>query len=321
MLRARSVLSLLAVAALCLGACGDGSQEPSGDDSGGGELIVQVASYEVLANQEQRVILGLLMPDQRFVSGGSVDVEFFYLGTESGRGKAQPGPQTQADFLAIPGTAEHHVDADEPIAAPASQGRGVYATRMKLDRVGFWSTQVTAGVTNEGSLTGNSVFEVVDDGDVPAVGEPAPKTDNLMAASKDAPLAAVDSRAANGGKLPDGSLHRITIAESIRGGEPALVVFATPVYCVSRFCGPITDMIEDLGSRYDDRANFIHVEIWRNYENQVINKGAADWLYHGSDLTEPWVFLIGADGRIEARWDNVATPAEIEPYLKKLPRL
>mgnify|MGYP006172075233 CR=1 FL=1 len=112
----------------------------------------------------------------------------------------------------------------------------------------------------------------------------------------------------------------MTIAESIRRGEPALVVFATPVYCVSRFCGPITDMVEDLAERYGDRANFIHVEIWRNYENQVINKGAADWLYHGSDLTEPWVFLIGADGRIEARWDNVATPEEIEPYLDELPK-
>ena len=34
---------------------------------------------------------------------------------------------------------------------------------------------------------------------------------------------------------------------------------------------------------------------------------------------EPWVFLIGADGRIAARWDNVATRGEIEPLLRDLP--
>jgi hypothetical protein len=34
---------------------------------------------------------------------------------------------------------------------------------------------------------------------------------------------------------------------------------------------------------------------------------------------EPWVFLIGADGRIAARWDNVATREEIEPLLRDLP--
>jgi peroxiredoxin len=31
------------------------------------------------------------------------------------------------------------------------------------------------------------------------------------------------------------------------------------------------------------------------------------------------VFLIGPDGRIVARWDNVATRDEIEPLLKRLP--
>ena len=318
----RRLLAIALVAGTVLSACAQEAEPEDPAGQAGGELIVQVASYETLVDREQRLLLGLLMPDQRFVSSGSVDVEFFYLGTEEGRGEAQPGPQTTADFLAIPGTEEHHAGTGEsPVAAPASQGRGVYATEVEFDRVGFWSAQVTADVAEEGKLTGNSVFEVVKNGDIPAVGDPALKTDNLTAASKDAPIAAVDSRASGKEPIPDMALHQMTIAESVERGEPALVVFATPVYCVSRFCGPITDMVEDLEKRYGDRANFIHVEIWRNFSEQVINKGAADWLYHGSDLTEPWVFFIDAKGRIEARWDNVATAPEIEPYLKDLPRL
>ncbi|MGH2740836.1 MAG: hypothetical protein ACRDH6_10205 [Actinomycetota bacterium] len=35
-------------------------------------------------------------------------------------------------------------------------------------------------------------------------------------------------------------------------------------------------------------------------------------------LLEPWTFLVGEDGRIDARCDNVASRAEIEPFLRDL---
>ena len=62
----------------------------------------------------------------------------------------------------------------------------------------------------------------------------------------------------------------------------------------------------------------MHVEIWRDFEKREVNKGAADWLLRKDDLNEPWVFVIGPDGRIAARFDNVATKAEVEAALKRL---
>jgi len=50
----------------------------------------------------------------------------------------------------------------------------------------------------------------------------------------------------------------------------------------------------------------------------VVNKAAAEWVLRGENVTEPWVFLIDGGGRISARWDNVATPGEIEPRLREL---
>jgi hypothetical protein len=278
-----------------------------------------MASYDLAVGDKGRVILGLLTPDQLFVSFGTVDIEFFYLGTKKGSGTAQPGPDATGEFLAIPGT-EGSVESDQPVAVPASRGRGVYAAQVAFDRAGFWAAEVTADVEDEGRMTGNSVFEVFDEHLVPFTGDPAPKSDNLTLQSKDAPEGAIDSRAVSG-KIPDPELHRMTVAESVRRGEPAVVVIATPVYCVSRFCGPITDMVADLAKRYDDRANFIHIEVWRNFQERVINKAAADWIYRKGDLQEPWVFLIDSKGKVSARWDNVATPEEIEPHLMKLPKL
>jgi hypothetical protein len=318
-MRLKKILAAFATAVV-LAACGD-SGGTSGDDAAQtppDELIVQAANYELVSGEDSRFIVGLLTPDQLFVSFGTVDIEFSYLGTEEGSGKAQPGPSATADFLPIEGAEAG--DTRTPQAVSGSQGRGVYSARVTFDEAGFWAAQVTAEL-QEGPRSGRAVFEVVEDNLYPAVGEPAPRTENLTVTSKDAPREAVDSRAREGEPIPDPELHRMTVAESIREGEPALVVVTTPVYCVSRFCGPITDMVQALHDRYSDRANFIHIEVWRNFERNVINKGAADWIYRDESLTEPWIFLIDAEGRIEARWDNVATRAEIEPLLKKLPSL
>src|SRR5205814_944640 len=97
--------------------------------------------------------------------------------------------------------------------------------------------------------------------------------------------------------------------------RPALVVFATPVYCQSRFCGPVTDMVGQLAKAYSDRASFIHVEIWADFQKQQPNPGIDPWLGD----REPWVYLIGADGKIAARWDNVVTREAVEPMLQALP--
>jgi hypothetical protein len=134
------------------------------------------------------------------------------------------------------------------------------------------------------------------------------------------PLAAIDSRAAGGQPIPDAALHATSIADAIDAGHPALVVFSTPVYCVSRFCGPVTDLVAELAREYGDRADFIHVEIYRDFEAGLVNQAALDWLSpDGGDLREPWTFLIDANGRIAASWDTVVTRSEIEPLLQALP--
>jgi hypothetical protein len=207
-----------------------------------------------------------------------------------------------------------------PVAAPASRGRGVYEVEdFRFDRPGIWEVEVAADLGGGDVRTGRGAFEVLPEPLVPMPGDVAPRTENLTVDSSDAPPGAIDSRAATGGPIPDLELHRVTIAHAIEAGRPALVVFATPVYCVSKFCGPVTDMVAELAEVYGDRAEFIHVEIWRDFQNQVVNAAAAEWLLREGNLQEPWVFLIGADGRIAARWDNVADREEIESLLRGLP--
>ena len=113
--------------------------------------------------------------------------------------------------------------------------------------------------------------------------------------------------------MPDPELHDTTIAEALRQGRPILVQFATPVYCESQFCGPTVEAQEALAAEYGDVAEFIHVEIWRDFDQSVVNRAAADWLLRGESLTEPWMYLIGSDGVIVERWGPLFDPTTSAP--------
>jgi hypothetical protein len=195
------------------------------------------------------------------------------------------------------------------------------ADDVTFDRAGFWQASVTADVEGLGVQRMSTTLEVLEDPAYPAPGQPALETENLTVDSNDAPPKAIDSRAVNEGEVPDPELHEWTIARALQEGRPALVVFSTPVYCASKFCGPVTDVVQHLAARYDDRAVFIHVEIWRDYREfePVMNQGAAEWLLRDGGFTEPWLFLIGADGIIVDRWANLWREDEVVAALEALP--
>jgi peroxiredoxin len=88
---------------------------------------------------------------------------------------------------------------------------------------------------------------------------------------------------------------------------------------VSQFCGPVTEMVGDLAKTYATKARFIHIEVWKDYKAQQLNDAAKEWIAKGEDINEPWVFVIGADGKVSVRFDNVVTRGELETLLQKLP--
>ena len=306
---------------LVLSSCAKPAQGPTASPAASGAgIVAEVASYQHVANQPGRLLVALISADNRWLSFGNVQLSFGYLG----EGAETPSPDVEmkemsAHFLPIPGTPEG--DGQPPSLTFPADGRGVYAVEpITFPRAGFWQV-VAHGELGDGSqFSAAAAFTVLDKPAVVSVGALAPHTDKPVAGEPGVPPIAIDSRAAGGEPIPDPQLHSTSIADAIKAGHPALVVFSTPVYCVSRFCGPITELVAELAAEYEDRADFIHVEIYRDFEAGKVNQAALDWLQTpDGDLREPWAFLIGADGRIAASWDTLVTRGEIEPLLKALP--
>ncbi len=301
----------------CAAATRTATSAPSTDDLG---IVAEVASYQLVAERPGRLLVALVTASNRWLSFGSVKVGFSYLGSGSG----SPSPSavvgdTTASFLPIPGSPEG--DGRPPTLTSATDGRGVYAVEpITFPVAGYWQV-VARGDLGDGSpFSAEAAFTVRDTPSVIGVGALAPRTDEAVIGDPGVSPAAIDSRASGGEPIPDPELHRVSIADAIEARHPALVVFSTPVYCVSRFCGPVTDLVAELAAEYGDRADFIHVEIYQDFQAGKVNQAARDWLMTSDgDLREPWTFLIGADGRIAASWDTVVTRSEIEPMLQALP--
>jgi hypothetical protein len=291
--------------------------------AGDAEMAVHHASYDLVVG-EQRFIAGVSFADGTILAFGTVDLEFLYLGTRSAPlDEPRPGPAATAGFLPIAGTEGETAgpEGPDPRRVEPADALGVYgAEGVRFDDAGFWRVVLTAEVEGE-TLTAETAFGVNAEHQVPAMGDRAPDVAQPTAGTPGVDPKSIDSRARDG-EFPDPHLHSTTVNDALAAGRPVLVVVSTPVYCVSRFCGPITDAVADLADTYGDRAAFVHIEVWQDFEAKAVNPAARAWMAKdpaNQNLTEPWVFLVGADGVIMHRWDNVATVAEMTAALEALP--
>lgn len=333
-------VAMLLVAALVLAACGGGdsdSNDAGGDTTttrpegsepiGAGKddpFVAQVASYELVADQDQRFLAALVGNGTgKVVSFGSIDLEFFYLGTRTAPlDPPQVKFSTEAAFSPVAGQPSEAATQPGPREARPSEGVGVYAAdKVRFDEDGFWSVRMRATIGRQ-PIQASAGFEVVAESQLPFPGQPAPRTDNpTTAAPQGVEPVAIDSRAEDGTAPPDADLHATSVAAALAQNKPTVVVVSTPVYCVSQFCGPITDSVAKLVPTYGDKVAFVHLEVWKDFEKKVVNPAAQEWISPKNDVgdaKEPWVFLVGGDGIVAQRFDNVVGDAALEQAVKEL---
>jgi len=316
----RTFIAVLGVS-LIAGACSS-SDDPSVSTptgSSGSSLSMEVASSDLAIGAPQHFELGIFSSDGQSIqllSFGQVSLAFSFLG--DGSATPKPGPTATGTYVAAFGTPP---SGPAPAFTDPNDARGIYAADVAFDDAGTWQVEATVDLPGQGPTKLSTSFTVAQKHVLPAPGDTAQKTENLTIHSKGVPTAAIDSRALDGAPVPDPDLHETTIADALAQHQPIVAIFSTPAFCISVMCGPETDGVEDLAKRYGDRAVFIHVEIWRNHQKSVLNQAAVDWLWPDKtqDLTEPWLFLIGANGVITDRWGPLFDPATVAKELAKLP--
>lgn len=113
---------------------------------------------------------------------------------------------------------------------------------------------------------------------------------------------------------PDTNLLQDDFAD-VLGKKPVVLIFATPALCQSRVCGPDVDVAEQVKAEIGDKVAFIHQEI---YNGNQVNKGLRPQLIAWHLESEPWLFVIGRDGRIKDRIEGAISVPELRAAVQKV---
>jgi hypothetical protein len=185
----------------------------------------------------------------------------------------------------------------------------IYVARLKLPHAGkYWMLAEPEGGKDKVQALGNVV--VVRDDPPPDVGDPAPASETPTISSTGGDLSRLTTRTP-----PDESLLRYSVADSLDARVPFVVTFATPKFCASRMCGPVVDVEEEVQRRLgDEDVRFIHVEV---YEDNDPAKGYNRWMKEWNLPTEPWTFLVNANGTIVDRFEGTVSADELETAVRE----
>jgi hypothetical protein len=144
----------------------------------------------------------------------------------------------------------------------------------------------------------------------PAVGSKAIPSKTPTIASTHGNLKALTTRTP-----PDTRLLEYSVAGSLAAHKRFVLVFATPKFCQSRTCGPVVDVVDAVRKQFTGSGiRFIHVEVFKdNNPGLGYNKWFKEWHLP----SEPWIFLVGSDGRIKARFEGSVSVEELAASVRQ----
>lgn len=193
---------------------------------------------------------------------------------------------------------------------------GFWVTYPDFDQAGLWEGVATL---TRGGKKGDVTFNltVFADSDTPLIGEQAPPDDNPTLKS-DPNIKQISTD-----QSPITAFYQMTVTEAIAAHKPFVVIFATPAFCTSRMCGPALDNVKSVQPQFAEQVNFIHIEPYvLDAEGQLVpsaqggpQSSPAFDAWHLS--TEPWIFVVGGDGKVVSRFEGSASPEELTAAIQQ----
>jgi hypothetical protein len=164
----------------------------------------------------------------------------------------------------------------------------VYSAQLPFPSTGEW--RIAAILKEDGELRGTLLPSAVvgEFKKVPKPGQKAPLIHTPTSQDVEGDLSKITTR------MPPDTQNKVDYAEAL-GKEPVVLLFATPEFCQSRVCGPVVDVAEQAQQEYENKAAFIHMEIYNGNdpENGVRPQVRAFHL-----PSEPYLFTIDRTGII-----------------------
>jgi hypothetical protein len=297
--RALTVVGALLVVLATVTACAPGAS-PSTSSPPSGSAATD-AIYPVMISRE------LIVGENRILFG---------FQTAAGEPIAKPDRTVE---LAFTGPNGEKVAGEKPVFIWAIEGAvGVYVTHATFPTAGSWMAAFKPSAPGSPEQTIPFSFDVHTEASVIWPGEPAPSVDTptLADVGGDVTKISTDTN-------PDPAFYKTSVADALAAHKPFVLVFATPKFCQTKTCGPTLDKVKAVAAKHPDMT-FINVEpyLLEDVSGQLQPKLDAKGNLQPAPattayglLSEPFVFVVGGDGRVKASFELIFTPEEIDAAL------
>ncbi|HEY5189273.1 MAG TPA: hypothetical protein VII87_09585 [Solirubrobacteraceae bacterium] len=198
-----------------------------------------------------------------------------------------------------------------PVADRSAQNAGpggiqaIYATRLPIPGSGTY-TVLAITRTSKGLIGAPGEIAVAKSSPIPDVGQRAPDIATDTPATVGGNIALLTTR------RPPEPMHSVSLRQAL-GKRPVALLFSTPQFCVSRVCGPVTDVTVALQHEFGNRVTFIHEEV---YAHNKPSAGLRSQMKAFHLETEPWLFTINRQGVIAARLEGAFGTTELAQALR-----
>lgn len=274
-----------------------------------GKINVVVAGSDFHVGQNN-FVFGITDANDLPQGGATARATFYDL-----REPGNPKPVFAADAVqSAPGVGQEvrhiHAGGEVHVHGGQDENRVGYFVPVAFGHAGPWGIAVEATLKDGTKGVASVGFEVYAKSNMPALGQEAYRSDNLTRAD------VKDLREIDSGEPPN-DMHDVKIKDASAAGRPLLIVFSTPAFCTSRFCGPVNEEVEYLHDLYRNDVDFVHIEVWRNFDKRELNPTAREWLtWPDGSLREPVVYVVDRKGTIYDRWEGPVARNIMEPSLK-----
>jgi hypothetical protein len=192
--------------------------------------------------------------------------------------------------------------------ADLADGDTIWVATVPFERRGARVMFAVADVDDELQKTSPFEFRVGAKGGPPDVGDKAIDITTLTAADVGGDLEQLSTRVP-----PPKEMLQENFSD-VLGKKPVVLQFATPALCQTQVCGPVVDVAEQVRAEQGDGVTFIQQEI---YNDNDPKKGFRSQVGSWRLPTEPWIFVIAADGTIVERFEGAFSAQELASAVRR----
>lgn len=188
----------------------------------------------------------------------------------------------------------------------------IYVHERDFDLAGLWGVEVEVRLADGGAARQRVGFEVMGESKSLGPGEKAAPIHTLVLDDVNQDLSRLTSS-----PDPNPALHKTRLDDAVSNGKPTVLLFATPAYCQTRFCGPAYEVTGELERDFGQQVNFVYVEVFSGLPDPATTNWQPTEAASAFGIeSEPWIYLIDADGTIVYRLEGLFTTDEVERQLK-----